>query len=100
MTIAGQTFTVTQVRCSATLTPETQPVPASGGSFTVSVTTQIGCGWQAVESLNWVSVTNGNNRTGSGTVSYTVSSNVGQARSGNVAIAGRTLTINQAGLLP
>ena len=59
MTIAGQTFTVTQVECSATLNPQTQAVTALGGVFTVSVTTQIGCDWQAVESLSWVSITNG-----------------------------------------
>ena len=96
LTIAGQTFTVTQVNCTATLSPTTQAVPAAGGSFTVSVTTQIGCGWQAIENLSWVNVTNGNNGTGSGTVSYAVSPNTGKARNGNLAIAGRNLTINQA----
>jgi hypothetical protein len=96
MTIAGQTFTVTQVECSATLNPQTQSVTALGGAFTVSVTTQIGCQWQAVESLSWVSITGGSPGTGNGTVSYTVSPNLGGARNGTVAIAGRTLTINQA----
>jgi hypothetical protein len=100
MTIAGQTFTVTQVECSATLTPQTQSVPALGGAFTVSVTTQIGCQWQAVESLSWVSITGGSSGTGNGTVSYTVSPNLGGARNGTIAIAGRTLTINQAAVLP
>ena len=99
MTIGGQTFTVTQVACSATLNPQTQAVTAVGGVFTVSVTTQIGCQWQAVESLNWVSVTNGNNRIGSGTLTYTVLSNAGGARTGTIAIAGVTLTINQAAVL-
>jgi hypothetical protein len=72
MTIAGQTFTVTQVRCSGTLTPTTQAVSALGGIFTVTLATQLGCPWQAVESLNWVSVGSPNNGTGSATVSYTV----------------------------
>ena len=96
MTIAGQTFTVTQVNCTATLSPTTQAVPAAGGSFTVSVTTQVGCGWQAIESLSWVNVTSGASGTGNGTVTYAVSPNTGKARNGNLAIAGRNLTINQA----
>ena len=97
MTIAGQTFTVTQVNCSATLSPNKQDVPEEGGSFSVSVTTQLGCEWQAIESLNWVTVTSGSIGTGNGTVTFTVSSNTGKARSGNIAIAGKNLPIDQAG---
>lgn len=100
MTIAGQTFTVTQVRCSAILTPATQAVSALGGAFTVSLATQIGCQWQAVESLNWVSVNNPDNGTGSAAVSYTVSANLGGARTGTISIAGETLRINQAAVIP
>jgi hypothetical protein len=100
LTIAGLTFTVTQVECSATLNPQTQSVPALGGPFTVSVDTQIGCPWQAAESLTWVTITGGGSGTGSGTVSYTVSPNLGGARNGTVSIAGETLTINQAAVLP
>ena len=99
MTIAGQTFTVTQVRCSATISPATQPVPVVGGSFSVSVTTQLGCKWQAAEGLNWMNVTSGKDYTGSDTVTYTVLANVGGARTGTIAIASETLTINQAGVL-
>jgi hypothetical protein len=100
LTIAGQTFTVTQVLCSATLSPQSQPVSALGGSFTVSVNTQLGCEWQAIESLSWVTITSGTSGTGSGTVSYTVLPNVAGARSGNISIAGATLTVNQAAVLP
>jgi hypothetical protein len=100
MTIAGHTFTVTQVKCSATLSPQTQAVPLLGGSFTVSVTTQIGCPWQAVENLNWVTITSGSSGTGSGTIGYTVAPNIAGARNGTIAIAGQTLTVNQAAVLP
>jgi len=100
LTIAGQLLTVTQVQCSTTLNPQTQAVPVLGGSFTVSVNTQIGCDWQAVESLSWVTVTSGTSGTGTGTVGYTVAPNVAGARSGTVAIGGQTLTINQAAVLP
>ena len=100
LTIAGQTFTVTQVPCSATLAPQSQSVPALGGSFTVAVTTQIGCEWQAIESLSWVTITAGNSGTGSGTVTYAVLANIAGARSGSIAIGGATLTVNQAAVLP
>jgi len=101
LTIAGQTFTVTQVQCTATLSPQSQPVSALGGTFTVSVTTQLGCEWQAVESLSWVTINAGSSSgTGSGTVSYTVQPNLAGARSGNISIAGATLTVNQAAVLP
>ena len=101
LTIAGQTFTVTQVPCSATLAPQSQSVTALGGTFTVAVTTQIGCEWQVVESLSWVTINSGSSSgTGSGAVSYTVLPNVAGARTGPVAIAGQTLTINQAAVLP
>jgi len=100
LTIAGQTFTVTQVPCSATLSPQTQPVSALGGAFSVSVTTQIGCQWQAIENLSWVTINSGTSGTGSGTVTYTVGPNVAGARSGNISIAGATLTVNQAAVLP
>jgi hypothetical protein len=100
LTIGGQTFTVTQVQCTATLNPQTQAVPALGGSFTVAVTTQLGCPWSVQENLNWVTITSATSGTGSGTVSYAVLPNTGGARSGNVAIAGQTLTVNQAAVLP
>ena len=66
----------------------------------MSVTTQLGCEWQAVESLSWVTFSGGNSGTGSGTVSYTVQPNLAGARSGNISIAGATLTVNQAAVLP
>ena len=100
MTIAGLTFTVTQVDCLATLSPQTQQVTALGGTFSVSVSTQIGCDWQAVESLSWVSVVGSNNGSGNGTVAYAVIPNVAGARTGTMAIGGATLTINQAAVLP
>jgi hypothetical protein len=53
-----------------------------------------------VESLSWVTVTSGSNGTGSGTVTYTVTANAGGARNGTIAIAGATLTVNQAAVLP
>jgi hypothetical protein len=98
LTIGGQTFTVTQVRCSATLSPTSQAVGLLGGDFTVSVTTQLGCKWEVKSKPSWVTITSGNNGTGSGTVTYRVLANVGPARSDTLEIAEQNFTINQAGL--
>jgi hypothetical protein len=102
MTIAGQIFTVTQVRCSATVNPTTQDVTALGGSFSFAVTTQVGCGWAASENLDWITITNagGGRVTGSGTVQYFVSFNAGAGRTGIIVAAGHAVTVNQAELIP
>ena len=45
-------------------------------------------------------VANPDDGTGSATITYTVSPNLGAARAGTISIAGVTLTINQAAVLP
>lgn len=102
MTIAGQTLTVTQVRCSATVNPTTQDVTAFGGSFSFAVTTQVGCGWAATEDLDWITITNGGGGrvTGSGTVQYFVSFNAGAGRTGTIVAAGQAVTVRQAEPIP
>src|SRR5207244_2476309 len=49
LTIAGNTFTVTQagVPCTSTLAPASQAVAVGGGSGTVTVTAAAGCSWTA-----------------------------------------------------
>jgi len=85
LTIAGQTFTVNQVRCSGTLSPESQSnVPATGGPFSVSLTTQTGCQWTVTSNVTWMTITNGSSGTGSKTVNYLVAPNPGGARSGRL----------------
>jgi hypothetical protein len=99
LTIAGQTFTVTQVECSIVVTPSTQSVPALGGPFTASITTQTGCRWTAQSHSSWITVTSGANGVGSGTFSYSVAVNLGGARSGHIDIEDERLDVNQAAVL-
>jgi hypothetical protein len=99
MTIAGQTVTVTQVACTMAVTPTTQAVPALGGTFTASVTTQTGCRWTADDDASWLTLTNESNRVGSGTFSYTVGVNLGGARSETIEIDEARLTVNQAAVM-
>jgi hypothetical protein len=100
--IAGQTFTVTQAAaapvCSATLTPEAQAVPNTGGEFTVLVSTQPGCAWTIASTVDWIEIPGNRNRNGTETVRYKVAANSGlAARTGTIEALGQVLTVTQAG---
>src|SRR6185503_14084948 len=70
MTIAGQTFTVTQTgaACSFSITPTTQSFAANGGTGSVTVTTTNGCSWTATSNAAWILITSGISGSSSGTV--------------------------------
>ena len=97
LTIAGETFTVTQgAACTFAIAPEQQPMSAAGGSTSVAVTAGTGCGWTAAGNVPWITVTSGASGTGNGTVQLSVAANTGTDRSGTATIAGRTFTVNQS----
>ena len=57
LTIAGNTFTVTQVpTCTFTVTPQTVSVASMPGSGVLAVSTQTGCAWTASSSASWITV--------------------------------------------
>lgn len=98
MTVAGQTFTVTQdAGCSYVISPTSQTVSsASGTGTTVVVTTQASCAWTAGSNDSWITITPPTSGAGSGSVAWTYSANTGTARSGTMTIAGQTFTVSQA----
>ncbi len=100
LTIAGQTFTVTQAAqaCSYSLTPQSASLPASGGAGSFTVASAAGCQWSAAWQASWITVTAGANGNGNGTVSYSVQANSGSARTGTITVAGQTFTVTQAAL--
>jgi hypothetical protein len=86
------------VSCSYSLSPPSQSFVSTGGAGNVSVTAPSGCNWQAVSNASWITLTSPASGSGSGTVSYVVAANPGTAaRTGNLSIAGQTLTVTQAG---
>ncbi len=98
LSVAGQTFTVTQDGgCTPTVTPDTIPEPAAGGSQPVSVDASPECSWAAVSNVPWISIGAGDSGAGNGTVRLDIQANTGPARSGTATIAGRTVTVNQEG---
>ncbi len=99
LTIAGQTFTVTQAAapCSFAISPSSQSVPAAGGNASTTVTTTTGCTWTTVSNVSWITVTGGASGSGSGSASFTVApSTTSSVRTGTLTIAGRTFTVTQA----
>jgi hypothetical protein len=101
LTIAGQTFTVTQVKCTIALNPTSASPTAVGGTFSVTLTTQTGCAWTGTSNAPWLTITNGASGTGSKVVNYLVLPNPGGARSGRLTFVlsngdDERLNVNQA----
>jgi hypothetical protein len=97
MTIAGQTFSVTQASgCAYIISPSAQSFPASGGSDSVTVTTAAGCVWTAVSNDAWITIASGASGAGPGAVGFSVAANTGPQRTGTITIAGQTFTVTQS----
>jgi hypothetical protein len=99
VTIAGQTFSVTQAAgCSYSINPVTYAIGAAGGAGPpIAVSTDPGCAWSAASNAAWLTISSGVTGSGSGTVAFTVAPNTGSARTGTLTIAGRVLTLSQGG---
>jgi hypothetical protein len=100
VTIASRTFTVTQAApapaCTYQLNPTSASLSAVGGTGSIGVTAPAGCAWTATKSATWISFTTGASGNGNGSVGFLVLPNLGAARSGTIAVAGVTFTVNQA----
>jgi hypothetical protein len=98
ITIAGQTFTVTQNgACTYSLSPPSVSVGSGASSGQVNVTASFqNCAWTAVSNAYWMAVQPASG-SGSQPVSYSVAANTGAlARNGTLTIAGQVFTVNQA----
>jgi uncharacterized protein (TIGR03437 family) len=95
LTIAGQTFTITQAaaNCSFDVTPNSATAPGSGGSGSFEVTAN--CSWTAVTNAPWITLTGGTG-TGSATVRYTAAPNSGSQRTGAISVGNATFTLTQS----
>jgi hypothetical protein len=114
LTVAGETFTVTQVAaaapppppppaaCSFTIAPEQVSIVAAGGTGSgITVTaSDVSCPWTAASNDPWMAITAGATGTGNGTVSFSIQPNPGAERTGTLTIAGRAFTVTQAAPCP
>lgn len=100
LTIAGQTFTVSQAAgssCVYNINPMSQSFQAVGGSGSASVVAPNGCAWTATSNASFI-IVNGGNGNGNGIASFTVTANTSFAtRTGTLTIAGQTFTVVQGG---
>ena len=87
-------------QCSYFLFPDAQLVSKDAGSFSVSVTAGVGCGWTASSNDSWITITSGSSGSGNGTVNYDVSANTGGLRIGSMTIAGISFTVYQSDVNP
>src|SRR6266568_4864874 len=100
MTIAGQTFTVTQAgasACAYSCSPLNASYASSTASGSVNVTAGAGCAWSATANDAWITITSAAS-SGSGAVGYSVAANTSTtSRTGTMTIAGGLFTVTQAG---
>lgn len=81
----------------SSISPTSAPYTYSAATGSVSVTTaSTTCTWTAVSNNAWITVTGGASGTGNGTVTYSITANTGEARTGTITIAGQTFTVTQA----
>jgi hypothetical protein len=98
ITIGGIGFTLTQegAQCSNSIDPTSRTVGPDRSDVNVEVRTAAGCAWTAVSNDAWIAVADGSGGTGDGHVHLRVDSNTTMAtRTGTVAIAGQTFTVQQ-----
>ncbi|MBF0549360.1 MAG: BACON domain-containing protein [Deltaproteobacteria bacterium] len=105
--VAGQVFQVTQNGvCTYTIAPTTQTVPATGGTYSTTVTTPTACTWTAtidpaatwITNITYVPAPAVPPAAGNGAVQYTVATNNSTAsRTGTITIQDQTLTVTQLG---
>jgi uncharacterized protein (TIGR03437 family) len=100
ITVAGQTFTVSQAAgttpCTYTIAPTSANVAAAGATGSFTVASQTGCAYTATSNAPFITINSGASGTGNGTVAYTVAANNGPARTGTISVAGQAFMINQA----
>jgi hypothetical protein len=95
VTIGGQTFTIAQAGCTATVSPTYQLIPPSGTVGAFEVNTISACPWNAVPSASWIQITSGGSGAGVGTVVFVTEPNRGPARSGTIDVLNQKFLVQQ-----
>jgi hypothetical protein len=102
LTVAGQVYPVEQdgvSGCTYTVSPMNAAYGPGVNGGAISVTTGSGCGWTAGANASWLGISSGSSGTSNGIVGYSVAANTSTNwRSGTLTVAGRTVTVSQAGL--
>jgi hypothetical protein len=84
--------------CSFTVSPAGTNVAGEASSLSFVVSTLEGCSWTVTSDATWLAPAGAASRTGPGVVVVNIAENAGDSRSGTIAIAGQTVTIDQAAM--
>ena len=89
---------VNESMCTYSISPLNANFSASGGTGSVSITTEPGCTWTASSVASWLTITSGKSGKGSGTIDYSVSANTTtDARTTSSTFAKKVFTVTQSG---
>lgn len=102
LTIATQQVSIQQsaavITCTYSISPGSASTGKDAATGTIAVTAPATCAWTADGSASWLTVTGGNQGSGNGTVTYSVSRNPDTtARTATIRIADQTFTLTQSG---
>ncbi|MBI4775716.1 MAG: hypothetical protein HY788_16355 [Deltaproteobacteria bacterium] len=91
-------FSQNSPQCTYSVYPATVDFNSSGGGGAIEVTSSSpGCAWTAASNASWIVLESANSGTGNGSVQYRIPANSGNERTGTLTVAGKTVTITQAG---
>jgi hypothetical protein len=98
LTIAGQTFTVTQTGTDVNLSPKSVEKAYSSDIIQLQVTALVGTNWTVTPNAPWISVVDDGNGFGDSQITLAVGTNPSfLERTGTVSIGSATFTVVQAG---
>jgi uncharacterized protein (TIGR03437 family) len=103
LTIADQTFTITQagLGCDYSIDPTSQSFDAQGGSGNLTVSALENCSWTAESNSDFLTITAGASGSGNGTVEFFLDTNPNpDGRTGELLVAGLTFIATQTGTTP
>jgi all-beta uncharacterized protein/BACON domain-containing protein len=84
------------VKCELGLSVSPSPIPSSGGTGRLTVTTTPECAWTASENLTWISQLSPASGQGGGEIGFQAAPNTGSApRQGDVTVSGVTIQVQQ-----
>lgn len=96
LTVAGQTFTVSQSAATCTFNLNPASVIASGSGDTGTVNFGTNCSWTASTATTWISITSATSGMGDGSISWSAAANpTTSTRTGSITIGNATFAISQ-----
>jgi hypothetical protein len=98
ISVGDQQVGITQdaAPCAFTVNPRSDSVSADGGQKQIAVTASSPqCSWTARSNADWLTIADGAQGTGTGTVRYQARATTGPARTGTLQVAGAAVAVAQ-----